>query len=133
MALTEKRLFKHGGSWAVDLPMPFAKQAGDLTAIIPDTENQAGFSSPEAVLESTRCFRCDCRKQVSCKLRMYSDEYGGSQLRFKTGVRKNFLLNLQHDIVLYEQGRSGIGNPTSFTGRLTKSPRSDGIIQKVQR
>jgi ferredoxin len=83
----------------------FAKQAGDLPAVIPDTESQAGFSSPEAVIESTRCFRCDCRKQVSCKLRMYSDEYGGSQLRFKTSVRKKFKLNLQHDIVLYEKGK----------------------------
>ena len=34
MALTEKRLFKHGGSWAVDLPMPFAKEVSDMSVVI---------------------------------------------------------------------------------------------------
>ncbi len=83
----------------------FAKQAGALLSIVPENSKQGGFSSNEAVLESSRCFRCDCRKQVSCKLRMYSDEYKGSQLRFKTGVRKKFQLDVQHDFVLYEDGK----------------------------
>ena len=34
MASTEKRLFKHGGSWAVDLPMQFAKEVKDMSVVI---------------------------------------------------------------------------------------------------
>jgi ferredoxin len=100
-----KRFNSVMGKLSVGEGEEFAKQAGNSLPVIPDTGNQAGFSPPEAVLESTRCFRCNCRKQVSCKLRKYSDEYDGNQLRFKTGVRKNFRLNLQHDIVLYEPGK----------------------------
>jgi len=101
----KKRYNSVMGKLSVGEGEEFAKQAGDSPPVIADRGSQAGFSAPEAVLESIRCFRCDCRKQVSCKLRMYSDEYGGNQRRFKTGVRKNFRLNLQHDIVLYEPGK----------------------------
>jgi len=83
----------------------FAKQTGDLLTIVPENDPQSGYNPNEAVLESSRCFRCDCRKQVTCKLRRYSNEYNSSQLRFKTGARKKFQLNLQHDIVLYEDGK----------------------------
>ena len=34
MATTEKKLFRHGGSWAVDLPMQFAKAVRDMNVII---------------------------------------------------------------------------------------------------
>ncbi len=83
----------------------YAKQAGNLQPVVPQNGKPGGFLPEEAVLESGRCFRCGCRKQVSCKLRLYSDEYKASQLRFKTGVRKNFQLNVQHDMVLYESGK----------------------------
>lgn len=42
MALIEKKLFKHGGSWAVDLPMPFAKGVSDMSVVIE--------ASPEGLL-----------------------------------------------------------------------------------
>ena len=37
MALVEKRLFKHGGSWAIDLPMEFAKEFKDMSVVIEET------------------------------------------------------------------------------------------------
>jgi len=37
VALVEKRLFKHGGSWAIDLPMPFAKKFKDMSVVIEET------------------------------------------------------------------------------------------------
>jgi ferredoxin len=83
----------------------FAQQAGDSSVIIPGNGSLQGYTSAEAVDESERCFRCDCRKQVSCKLRRYSDLYTGDQLRFKADVREKLELNMQHDIVLYEPGK----------------------------
>jgi len=83
----------------------FASQAGGSSQVEPKKGILSGFSSTEAVEESIRCFRCDCRKQVSCKLRNYSDRYGGDQLRFKPDIRAKFELNLQHEMVLYESGK----------------------------
>ena len=40
MASTEKRLFKHGGSWAVDLPMQFAKEVNDMSVVIDVSPNE---------------------------------------------------------------------------------------------
>ena len=64
-----------------------------------------GYSPDEAVRESTRCFRCDCRKKESCRLRNYSDSYDGNQQRFKTGDRGRLHINVQHDMVLFEPGK----------------------------
>jgi ferredoxin len=65
----------------------------------------AGYGNSEAVREAQRCFHCDCRKPVSCKLREYSDMYGVEQRRFLTGTRKNFELIVQHETILYEPGK----------------------------
>jgi ferredoxin len=83
----------------------FAQQAGGSLQIEPGDGLEGGYTSEEAVNESVRCFRCDCRKQVSCKLRNYSDQYNGNQLRFKTDIRAKFDLNLQHEMVIYEPGK----------------------------
>jgi len=34
VASSEKRLFKHGGSWAVDLPIQFAREVKDMSVVI---------------------------------------------------------------------------------------------------
>jgi ribulose 1,5-bisphosphate synthetase/thiazole synthase/ferredoxin len=83
----------------------FAQQAGNSSVIVPGSGIVGGYTSGEAVHESERCFRCDCRKQVSCKLRQYSDQYNGDQLRFKADIRGKLELNMQHDMVLYEPGK----------------------------
>jgi hypothetical protein len=37
VALVEKRLFRHGGSWAIDLRMQFAKEFKDMSVVIEET------------------------------------------------------------------------------------------------
>ncbi len=64
-----------------------------------------GFSNTQAMEEATRCFRCDCRKPESCKLRIYSQEYGADQKRFKTGDRKPLKLLNEHPDILFEPGK----------------------------
>jgi ferredoxin len=80
----------------------FALQAGDGLPVLPEGGIEKGFTSEEAINESTRCFRCGCRKQVSCNLRIYADRYNGNQQRFKTGLREKIHLDLQHEMVFYE-------------------------------
>jgi len=64
-----------------------------------------GFSADEAIKESERCFRCDCRKQNSCKLRLYSDIYDAAQSRYRIGKRGPFERHVQHDLVVFEPGK----------------------------
>lgn len=61
-----------------------------------------GFTREEAIREAQRCMHCDCRKPVSCKLRIYSDEYGANRRRFAASERNQLTRNLQHEIVVYE-------------------------------
>jgi len=93
------------GRLTVDEGEEYAKQADKSATISPQKGIMQGYLASEAVEESKRCFRCDCRKQVSCKLREYADRYHASQLRFKTGERKKFSLVVQHESVLYEPGK----------------------------
>jgi NADH dehydrogenase/NADH:ubiquinone oxidoreductase subunit G len=64
-----------------------------------------GYTASEAVEEASRCFHCDCRKPISCKLRMYSQAYNANQSRFKTGERGEFKKIVQHHMVIYEPGK----------------------------
>ncbi|MFH1160230.1 MAG: 2Fe-2S iron-sulfur cluster-binding protein [bacterium] len=61
----------------------------------------AGFSPEEAIQEAKRCMHCDCRKQSSCKLRNYADEYGVNRKRFAARERNLLTRNLQHVRVVY--------------------------------
>jgi len=51
MSLTEKKLFKHGGSWAVDLPMPFAKGVSDMSVVI-ESSPQVIVIKPKTELDT---------------------------------------------------------------------------------
>jgi thioredoxin reductase len=93
------------GRLAQEESKEFVKQASNSMPIYPQGGGSQGFLAEEAIQESARCFRCDCRKQVSCKLREYADRYNASQLRFKTSTRKKFDLVVQHNMVLYEPGK----------------------------
>jgi ferredoxin len=83
----------------------FLQLAGKTGQVTPEQGIAAGYNSAEAVIEADRCFHCDCRKPVSCKLREYADRYGSEQRRFMTDTRKKFELIVQHDMVLYEPGK----------------------------
>jgi ferredoxin len=83
----------------------YAKQASHLAPVNPQQGISLGYREIEAVQESERCFRCDCRKKSTCNLRKYADKYEATQLRFKTSGRKRFELDVTHDEVLYEPGK----------------------------
>jgi NADPH-dependent glutamate synthase beta subunit-like oxidoreductase len=70
--------------------------------IDPSEENLSGFSRQEAIHEAKRCMHCDCRKPLSCKLRLYSEEYDANRKRFAGAERKPITKEVQHEVVVYE-------------------------------
>jgi len=66
---------------------------------------ERGYSKEEAVMESSRCFGCDCRKPNTCKLRQYAEEYDSNQRRFPFTQRKKTEKVIQHELVIYEPGK----------------------------
>lgn len=61
-----------------------------------------GFTRDEAIREAQRCMHCDCRKPVSCKLRIYADKYEANRRRFAPEARNILTRNVQHEMVVYE-------------------------------
>ncbi len=61
-----------------------------------------GFTREAAMHEAQRCLRCDCRKPVSCKLRLYAEEYGANRKRYAGRERNQLTRSMQHELVVYE-------------------------------
>ena len=61
-----------------------------------------GFTRVEAMHEAKRCLHCDCRKPVSCKLRLYAGEYGANRKRYAGAERKRLTRSMHHEQVVYE-------------------------------
>ena len=64
--------------------------------------NLTGFSHEEAIHEANRCLHCDCRKPITCKLRIFADGYGANRKRFAGHDRNLVTRSVQHDLVVYE-------------------------------
>lgn len=64
-----------------------------------------GFTAVQVMEEARRCLHCDCRKPDSCKLRIYSDQYGADQKRFRSEERQQCVKMDQHDLVIYEPSK----------------------------
>ncbi|MDP1622880.1 MAG: 2Fe-2S iron-sulfur cluster-binding protein [Bacteroidales bacterium] len=62
----------------------------------------AGLTKEEAMHEALRCLHCDCRKPVSCKLRIYAEEYDVNRRRFAGQDRKQLTRSVQHELLVYE-------------------------------
>lgn len=79
-----------------------------LTESVPDSRMNPekgildGFTKEEASLEAQRCMRCDCRKTVSCKLRIYSHEYKADRKKYLAGDRKILTKQFNHHNIVYE-------------------------------
>ena len=58
----------------------------------------------QASHESGYCLHCDCRKDSSCKLRIYAGEYGAKATRYR-GKRRAFIRREEHPDVIYEPGK----------------------------
>ncbi len=80
----------------------YLKESVPGKQIVPVAGFMRGFTPEEARLEAQRCLHCDCRKPVSCKLRLYADEYQANRKRFGGSHRKQLVKAFQHEDVVYE-------------------------------
>jgi ferredoxin len=80
----------------------YLKESVPGTRIEPSGGFLHGFTLVEAILEAKRCLHCDCRKPVSCKLRIYSDLYHADRKIFAGPDRKHLTRLVQHETVIYE-------------------------------
>lgn len=71
-----------------------------------EPENMAaGLSREQVMQEAARCLHCDCRDLENCKLRIYSDQYGADQRKFKSEERQLCTKANQHESVIYEDSK----------------------------
>jgi len=70
---------------------------------VPANGELAGFLAEEAVREAERCMHCDCRKPVTCKLRLYADEYGADRKKYLSDERRPVRKQFTHKSIVYEQ------------------------------
>ena len=63
-----------------------------------------GLNREQASHESKYCLHCDCRKESSCKLRIYAEEYGAKTTLYR-GKRRVFERKIEHPDVIYEPGK----------------------------
>ena len=80
----------------------YLKESQPASRLEPEHGFMEGFNREEAMNEASRCMNCDCRKPVSCKLRIYATEYQAHQKRFAPTDRRLLTKNLQHEFVVYE-------------------------------
>ncbi|MCX6241764.1 MAG: 2Fe-2S iron-sulfur cluster-binding protein [Bacteroidetes bacterium] len=80
----------------------YLKESPAAARLEPAKGFTGGFTEAEAIKEAARCMNCDCRKPVTCKLRIYADEYQAHQKRFAGNERKLISKSLQHEFVVYE-------------------------------
>ncbi len=64
-----------------------------------------GFDREQVMKEAARCLHCDCRDLENCRLRIYSDQYGADQRRFKSDERELCQKVDQHEHVIYEPSK----------------------------
>lgn len=79
----------------------YLKESTHEKQVVPGNELD-GYTWETAVLEAQRCLRCDCRKPDTCKLRIYADQYGAEQGRYKFEERKTITKKYDHDKIVYE-------------------------------
>ncbi len=64
-----------------------------------------GMSREEVMKEAARCLHCDCRELENCRLRIYSDQFGADQRKFKSEDRQLCTKSDQHEHVIYEASK----------------------------
>jgi len=81
------------------LPSPARKETSNK-----NTDSENGLDGEQASLESAYCLHCDCRKDSSCKLRIFSEEYEAKAAHYR-GRRRTFTLRDEHPDLIYEPGK----------------------------
>jgi hypothetical protein len=64
-----------------------------------------GLTREQVMEEAARCLHCDCRDLENCRLRIYSDDYGADQKRFKSEERLACTKQIQHELIIYEPSK----------------------------
>lgn len=67
-------------------------------------DQQNSLTSEQASKEAENCLHCDCRKESSCKLRVYAEEYGAKATQYR-GKRRRFEQKIEHPDVIFEPGK----------------------------
>ena len=70
-----------------------------------EPEVKARAYSEQVMEEAARCLHCDCRDLENCSLRIYSDDYGADQKRFKSEERLACTKQIQHELIIYEPSK----------------------------
>jgi ferredoxin len=80
-----------------------ARPAGKGNRVQP-LDGNWGLVEDQARSEATRCLHCDCHKALSCKLRIYAQEYGARATQYR-GKRRPFVYFDEHPDLVYEPGK----------------------------
>lgn len=67
-------------------------------------DDQKGLSPERASKEADYCLNCDCRKALSCRLRIFSEKYGAKATQYR-GKRRKFIIVNEHPDLIYEPGK----------------------------
>jgi ferredoxin len=86
---------------ATEIP-EYLKESNPAPPVEPEGGFIAGYTKESAMLEASRCMHCDCRKPVSCKLRIYAGLYGADRRRQLGPERKPLTKSFHHEMVVYE-------------------------------
>ena len=80
----------------------FLAGADPSAPVAPAAGQRAGYTGAEAVRETRRCLRCDCRRKDSCRLREAAERLDAVQRRFAGRERKRLRIVREHPEVLFE-------------------------------
>jgi predicted molibdopterin-dependent oxidoreductase YjgC len=72
---------------------------------VPAAGEGGGFARDEAVRESGRCLRCDCRKADACLLRRYAERYGVGRGAARGEERRRVTLDCSHPQIVFEPAK----------------------------
>ena len=82
----------------------YLKESAEGKRLQPESMAE-GLSAGQVMEEARRCLHCDCRDLENCRLRLYSDQYGADQKRFRSGQRQLCRKVDQHELVIYEPSK----------------------------
>jgi ferredoxin len=88
-------------------PEELAQMAGptETSDRIQPLDPQKGFvEKQQARSEAALCLHCDCHRALSCRLRIYAQDYGAKPSRYR-GKRRPFVRLDEHPDLLYEPGK----------------------------
>jgi hypothetical protein len=87
-------------------PEELTKMAGPSGTCerVQSLDRDKGLTEEQANVEATHCLHCDCRKDDSCKLRIYAQAYGAKANRYQ-GKRRPFVRMDGHPDLIYESGK----------------------------